>query len=251
MKALFFSPAALGDMLVSIGIIKSLLSKYEEIVFPINKAFSSTLKSILFDEPRIKVIEHDETFSLSDYALRNGLHLIENPYQKLFLTYLNDKQCAIMWDEQFYTIFDVPFSQKYKTFSIPNLQTSHELKNKIVHNDRYILVHRNYAQYNGVLPIDMHYWRESAGLDPIEKFQIIDIDPSLSSNMMDYVELIRGAEEIHCVPSSFYILVDNMNHITKAKLFLHNIRKEAVNALRINNQHNNYRWVFINYDKTY
>lgn len=246
MKALFFSPAALGDMILSSGVARSLLTEYEEIIIPANKSFIPTMNSMFMDEPRIKCFEYDDIMSLSVYAKENNLKRIESPYQRFYVTNMNGRECAILWDEQVYTIFNIPFSQRYKTFVVPNLQTAHEIKKQIVKNPRYILVHRNHSGVDGILPIDLHYWREKAKLDPLENFQIIDIDPSLTQyNMMNSIELIRGAEEIHCVGSSFQVLVDSVNQITGAKLFYHDIR--ATTWMRVNNQWNNYRWCIISY----
>ena len=171
------------------------------------------------------------------------------------------------WNENTLEPFNIPISKyvnaelQYDSMdgimSSKNISTkehkskiiSKELKNKIVTNNRYILVHQNYFAFNGDVPIDMHYWRNNARLDSLTEFQIIKINPSLSDNMMDYVDLIKGAEEIHCIASSFYHIVDGMAQETNARLFYHDIRKTAV--LRVNNQWNNYRWTIINYSNKF
>jgi hypothetical protein len=247
MKALFFSPAALGDMIVSAGIVRYLLNTYDEIHIPVNQGFLKTIMSMFRDEERVKIFYYNPNFDLNVYVRENNLVVIRSPYDKLFAINYNSVNCGIMWDEQFYTIFDVPYSKRYTTFNSNGTKKSLELKEKLINNDRYILVHQNYFAYNGDVPIDMHYWRENAKLDSLDKFQIIKINPSLSDDMMDYVDLIRGAEEIHCIASSFFHIVDSMTQETNAKLFFHDIRRTAV--LRINNNWNNYKWNFINYSE--
>lgn len=245
MKALFFSPAALGDMIVSCGIVRHFLATYDEIHIFVNPGFLKTISTIFVNESRVKIFRHTSDEEMYTHARLNELVILPSPYDKLFAIEHNSVHCGILWDEQFYTIFDVSFSKRYTTFITQSTPRSKELKNKIVTNNRYILVHQNYFTFNGDVPIDMHYWRNNARLDPLTEFQIIKINPSLSDNMMDYVDLIKGAEEIHCIASSFYHIVDGMTQETNARLFYHDIRKTAV--LRVNNQWNNYRWTIINY----
>lgn len=245
MKALFFTPAALGDMIVSCGIVRHLLTKYDEIHISVSPEFLKTISTIFSNENRIKVFGHSSEEETYNHVRLNELVVIPSPYNKLFTIDYNSVHCGILWDEQFYTIFDVPFSKRYTTFFTESTTSSKELKSKIVTNNRYILVHQNYFAFNGDVPIDMHYWRNNAGLDPLTEFQIIKINPSLSDNMMDYVDLIKGAEEIHCIASSFFHIVDGMTQETNAKLFYHDIRRTAV--LRVNNQWNNYRWTIVSY----
>jgi hypothetical protein len=61
---------------------------------------------------------------------------------------------------------------------------------------------------------------------------------------MEYVELIKNAEEIHCIPSSFHCLVDGIE--TPAKLFFHDIREKT--SMAVNSIWNNHRWTMVNYN---
>ena len=61
--------------------------------------------------------------------------------------------------------------------------------------------------------------------------------------MMQYVDLIKNAEEIHVVPSSFHCLVDSME--TNASLYFHDIREKT--SMAINSDWNNHRWTIVKY----
>jgi hypothetical protein len=48
---------------------------------------------------------------------------------------------------------------------------------------------------------------------------VIEIKPSYTNNIFDYLKLIELSDEIHCIDSSFIHLIDSVK--TNGKLFYH------------------------------
>lgn len=253
-----------GDLFVMCGMINyySYLSHIDKVyVIPFltqsKRSLSNTVTKLFEDNQKIEIIKWPS--DLSRYPLQNFINGINNIINRPdhIIQYPHDlnqpsqyKNTAVLWDEQIYTLQDLPFSTRYRSFALPtDLSESKLLYDKLVKKEQYIITHREIGTQIDKIPIDIHYWRKQAGLDPIENYQIIDIDASLTDNMIHYVELIKNAKEIHCAPSSFFCLVDSITSLTDAKLFLHMVRKNF--HMRINNHFNNNRWCLINYDETF
>lgn len=242
---MFCSIGAMGDSLVVNGIVRyyAALSKHLYTAARPNQV--RTLTHLYEDEPNITVIEYESNEQIEAFIRDNGLGRINPP--DTYMIPDDKKQLVPLWDEQWYNFYCVPFALRYANFKLPkNLSGSRTLYDRVVKNAKYILTHRTFGRAaNTKIDLDYTGWRKSAGLENIENFQIIDIDPSLSDDMLDYVDLIRHAAEIHCVPSSFFCLTDSLFNQTSAKLFYHEIRSETI--MRVNNCWNQNAWTFINY----
>jgi hypothetical protein len=151
----------------------------------------------------------------------------------------------INWDRQFYEFYDVPFSQRYSGFQLPkHISGSDELYDRLTEgNDDYILFHQATSDHPNGMNMNIAAWRQSYNLPA---YKIIEIKADITGNMLQYKKLIENAREIHCVPSSFFCLVDSMFDQTAAHLFYHNIR--AVTIMHVNSRWNNDRWNIVNYN---
>ena len=63
------------------------------------------------------------------------------------------------------------------------------------------------------------------------KYPVFEINHGLTNNLLDYVDIIQQAKEIHVVDSSLYHLIDNMN--VEAQLFFHDIRNKPGDRITI------------------
>lgn len=236
---------AMGDHFVAAGIVRHYAHMCEKIYLPVTQTCFPTLSTLYSNQPNVQleIITNREHW----HQFAEAHNLIKINHCDLRGKMIDNAWCTMLWDEQLYTLYQVPFSMRYLGFGLPHhLPNSEKLAQQIVTNPKYILTHAEIGpRPHDPLPIDIHYWRADAGLEPLENFQVIPITTQLSNNMLDYVDLIRNASEIHCVPSSMHCLVDSITPQTEAKLFFHDIRQD--NLMRINNYWNNYRWNVINY----
>ena len=147
-----------------------------------------------------------------------------------------------LWDLQQYSDHELPFHLRYTNFRLPkHVDGSEELFNKLSNNEPYILVHRYTGEHPDGIPISIENFRSANGWP---ECKIIEINETITDNMMHYIKLIQNAEEIHVVPSSFHCLVDSME--TKAKLFVHDVREKT--SMMLNSPYNNHKWCIVNYN---
>jgi hypothetical protein len=75
--------------------------------------------------------------------------------------------------------------------------------------------------------------------------EILEIKPA-SRNLLDWIDLIIDAEEIHCIPSGPFHFVDSIVSKVKAKKVFHNSRSSS--NFNPNNEFNQRCWGFVDYD---
>ena len=76
--------------------------------------------------------------------------------------------------------------------------------------------------------------------------KIIQIQTGHTPNLLDYMQLIRHAQEIHCIPSAFHCLVDSVIPQTNAALFYHDVKVNTL--MHVNSRWNAWRWNVVYYD---
>ena len=240
-KLFFLGPVGLGDTFVQSGIVNHFADRSHELHVPAQPKFYKTVKTLYQDHPNIKVIalEPDEN-QITQYAQANGLsRILPIPLSQ---TSIKNFQIIPMWDIQTYANFELSFGLRYSNFRLPtHIEGANNLYDIISNNEPYILVHRYTGDNIEGIPINIQTFRQNAGLN--ENVRIIEIKEGITDDMMQYVKLIQGAEEIHCVPSSFHCLVDSMQ--TNAKLYFHDIREKT--SMAINTQWNNFKWIEVHY----
>jgi len=241
-RLFFTGPMSLGDAIVSSGIVHYYADRSNELHYPALPNFYETLNTLFKDSSNINVIPllpYDQ--GEDQYVRDNNLSRILRPQMKEFV--VEGHTLHPLWDMQFYEHYDLPFSLRYTNFRLPNnIEGSEELYQTLSGGEPYILVHRFSGHHPGGIPIDIIGFRSSNGLPDIK---IIEITEGITNNMMQYVTLIERAQEIHCVPSSFFCLVDSIWNRTNAALFYHDVR--ATTMMRINSEYNKNRWNIVEY----
>jgi len=241
-KLFFLGPMTLGDNFVYSGVAHYYGDRCEELHLPVFAAFYDTMKTLYQDHPHIKVVEmmpYDQ--GENQYVKDHGLsRLIRHD---MFRTEINGVPVSVMWDEQIYAQFELPFGLRYSNFRLPkHIAGSQELYTRLSNNEPYILVHKFTGLHPDGIPIDIAGFRKANNLPDIK---VIEVTAGITTDMMQYVELIKNATEIHCVPSSFFCLVDSIYDKTNAKLFYHDVRANTL--MRINSKWNNNPWNIVNY----
>lgn len=241
-KLFFISPMDLGDYFVQSGIINYYADRTSVLHLPVKHHNYDTLFTLFQDHPNIRVvpITYEEQH---EYIKTHGLSRITNDW-KLVIKEVYGHPAALLWDEQIYTHFELPFSMRYSNFRLPRyINGSDELYEKLYKDRPYILIHRRTGHHPDGISINIEGFRKTVGLP--DDIDIIEITPDITSNMMHYIKLIEHAAEIHCVNSSFFCLVDSVFKLVKGSLYFHDIRGSSV--IRINSEWNNYCWNVVNY----
>jgi hypothetical protein len=112
------------------------------------------------------------------------------------------------FDKLFYKQADIDFKHRYMSFYVPN-----DSENMIlVPDSKFRLIHKESSLGNYDLKIKSD--------DLINIF----VTKDLGRNIFSYINLIKNAQEIHCVDSSFIHLVDSFK--LSNSLYFHNVRKD-------------------------
>lgn len=220
----------LGDHFICNGMVNE-LSKDARIYLICKEAYYETVSCLYTDNFNVKpIFLHDDNYHGEIEQVKN----IQNILQKDILRIGFQNIDHTKFDRSFYESISMPFEYRYSRFCLPKInQKSMNLYHKLSKGKEYALVHRQSSerQYDINITTDL---------------PLIDVNIGETKNMMNWVDLIKNASQIHCVPSSFYCLVDSMAPNLKSKLFYHNVRRGTL--LNPNNTFNNNCWNVIEYD---
>lgn len=242
-RLFFVGPMGLGDSFVHSGIVHHFGDRCFELHLPVWPALYDTVACLYQDHTHIKVVP------LGHYDQGENQYVEKHKLSRILATDLirikgRDGPMAPLWDIQLYSYYELPFSLRYTNFRLPkNIDGADELYHRFVNDgEPYALIHRSSSKYPNGIPINVDIFRKNSGLPDIK---YVEIKEGITSNMLQYVTLIKNATEIHCVPSSFHCLVDSIFNQTRAQLFYHDIRFDAI--MKINSFWNNHRWNVVDY----
>lgn len=242
-------PLSLGDYFVCNALVLDQIDNYQQIHLPVVPQFMDTVKSLYQDHMTIRIVPYLGDLAEQDYIQANNLPILDWRFspQTCNMVLPGDGErvsIAVNYDRQIYEQNDCSFKKRYSGFRLPeHIPHSQDLFNKLnPTQEPYVLWHKYTSKHVGGMPIGLPGWRLAAGL-PDKK--IINVELGQTTNMLDYMKLIINADEIHCVHSSFYQLVDSVCNQTQAHLFYHDYRKDTIN--QINCRWNNQRWIRVEY----
>ena len=162
-----------------------------------------------------------------------------------YVSNIDKKHVSICFDMQYYDMYEIPFSHRYKSFKLPkHVDGADELYNRLVQNNEpYVLYHTKTSGFPNGMPVDIPNFR---AFHRFPNIKLINVDQALDQgNILKWVKLIAHATEIHVVNGAFWNLVESMLDYTKAQLYFHDIRHPVV---RVNHEWNNHRWNVVKYD---
>ena len=243
--------AGLGDAIVMSPIVNQMSKEYNRIYYPSRVSYYKTIKCLFQDNPRIEVFPYHVPGDIVEWLKDKDYFNIQHPDIKLTNLYYphigEPVPVPIYWERQVYEFYDITMSSRYSEFRLPrNIEGSDELYRRLTNGEEdYCLLHQQtFHHHEGMIDLNLQGWRSYYNLPPMK---IIEIKPEITKNMLQYSKLIENAKEIHCVPSSFFNLVDSIHDRTKAALFFHDIR--ATSMMKVNSKWNNNRWVEVGYER--
>jgi hypothetical protein len=140
------------------------------------------------------------------------------------------------YQECMYEWVAIPFEYRYSKFRLPNeIPKRKELYDKLKPNKKYALISNLGSSGFNKINLDQH-------MDP--NLDRLFLGP-VTDNLLDWIDLIVEAEEIHCVASAPFHLVDSIWSLAKGKKFFHNTRIHTY--FDPNNEYNQKCWEFIDY----
>lgn len=243
--------AALGDAIVMSPIVRRFARDSDKLYFPVRAANYHTVQCLFQDLYNVDVFAYTVDAEIEQYLSTQKHFRINAPEIHMTDIHLPGIPGAVSipinWDRQLYEFYDIPFSARYHEFCLPRrIDGADALYDRLTEGaNEYCLVHQQtYHHAQGEMQLNLAMWRQLYNLPPLK---IIEITPDITNNMLEYIRLIENAQEIHCVPSSFFCLVDSITERTQATLYYHDIR--ATTMMQVNSKWNNFRWNVVKYDK--
>lgn len=183
----------LGDHLITYGLVRELAIQHDHINLFCKQQNYCSLVSLYFRTNIYPVVIKDEAEAFGIMA--------KEPYNSLKIGFTSEQETELEFGEAFYKQAQIPFEVRYK-YEIPH----HKLK---IHNDHPAQPFK-FIHDTDEFKIDL------GGFSPM---------PGLTDNILDYCEVIEGADEIHVIESSFRQLIEFLN--PKGKLFLHKFENKS------------------------
>jgi len=233
-KLLVHTRCGMGDHIICNGIVNH-LSENNFVYLLRRESKDETLQCLYKDNPRVELVttphlnlgqDHD------DYVQKLAQELNARPFG--IATHRVEmhryQECMYEWS-------NLPFEYRYSKFRLPKeIPGRRELYDRLRPKGPYALVH--FEGGNGTNHIK---WEKH--ISP--HMEILEIKPA-SRNLLDWIDLIIDAEEIHCIPSGPFHFVDSIVSKIKAKKVFHNSRSSS--NFNPNNEFNQRCWGFVDYD---
>jgi hypothetical protein len=246
-KILVHTRCGLGDQIICNGMINH-WSKTKFVYLAARPPTIKTLECLYKDNAHVEIHplicqqlgpEHEEEIAeLSQKLQAESIGLSTHDITAhLYQECMYDPNMMKFMNGVIYDWAHVPFEYRYSKFQLPNeIPRRQEIYNKLKPNKKYALISD----------------RGSSGLNDIDWDQ--HIDPNLdrlffepiTDNLLDWIDLIMEAEEIHCIASAPFHLVDSIWSEVKGRKFFHNSRISTY--FDPNNEYNQHCWTIIDYE---
>jgi hypothetical protein len=206
----------LGDHLMCNSIVRIYAAQHKELTLFCKQHNVPSVSFMYKDLPNINISIGDD-----DHAIK---HLLTVPNEDKLIIGFSHPGCmgpsGGSVDDMFYSHANISLEKRWTNFNVKrNLKTEIELFNRLgLKEQHYIFVHDDSGR------------GASINLDLIKSpLPIIIPKKSTTDNIFDYCHIIEHAKQIHCIDSSFKILVEHLN--TTRNLFFHTYPKLKINSL--------------------
>jgi hypothetical protein len=208
----------LGDHFVCNGLV-NYFSKLEKIDLICKKYNEPTVKTLYQDNNSVTIVPipaQNELLESYNYSVSTNQKILRIGFDK----------CDINnWDRSFYSQVGLDFVERYRLFKLPKKLP----EQAPAPQEPFIFIHSESSEGSYNLNINSSI---------NNRFYVKKTD---TDNLLGYLRLITMAEEIHCINSSLFHLIDSIPSITN-KLYYHNIRHHPC-TFEISN-----KWSIVNYD---
>jgi len=188
----------LGDQIICNAIVRNVCRKFpqDNVILFCEKQFIETVKFMYRDIPNLYYILGGDGLA---HSMLDGLPDTEKLYIGHHHLFKNVKGSA--FDEAFYQQVGLSFSKRWSDFYVKrDTNREEKLFNLLKPKGEYIFIHQD---INRGLLID--------GTNIINpKHNVVSPIAGLTDNIFDYLMLIENAKEIHCIDSSFKLMIDSM-----------------------------------------
>ena len=222
-KALVYSHLGLGDMFWMNGAVRYLATAYDEVLVVCKKRNATNATDMYFDDPSIKLLLIEDDIELHPWPQKSQ-YFSEQGYRVYSCGQHALRPDRAIYDlpNSFYDDMAVPREIRTQYFHVPRTMRARKLRERFG-SIPYIVIHEESSVQK--LGIGKQL------LDQGETRLILDLNknPYQPSHgwwaaaekvaglpLLDYTELIEGAEELHMIESSIYCLASHLD-LSKVK----------------------------------
>lgn len=205
---LVVSHLGMGDHIIMNGLIRQLAKDQDLVVVPAKYANLVSVAYMYRDLPNVAVrpvIDHAEQTFFANDVWRGEVLWLGSDAQPF-----NSSQ----FDREFYRQADMSFQLRWDNF---HFRREIMLEIGAPANQPYAFIHEDTSRG---MRIDR---TRAEGLS-----QIALPDQKISPNIFEWWNVVEHAAVVHCIPSSFSLLIDSMPRVPDQKLFLHKSARQDV-----------------------
>lgn len=232
-KILVHTRGGLGDQIICNGMI-NYWSESKFIYLAARPPSIPTLQCMYKDNPNIEIVPAFSIYLGNDHEVE-----ISQIAKKLNVRSIGVSTLDIAlhrYQDAMYEYVGVPIEYRYSKFRLPNeIPKRKELYDKFKPNKKYALISSLGSSGDNNIQWDLY-------INP--ELDRVFLNP-VTDNLLDWIDLIIEADEIHCVASAPFHLVDSIWSLAKGKKFFHDSRIHTY--FDPNNEHNQRCWKFIDY----
>jgi ribosomal protein S18 acetylase RimI-like enzyme len=217
-RAFVYSHLGLGDMFWMNGAVRYLATAYDEVLVVCKKRNQKNAAAMYADDPSIKLLLIEDDIDLHPWPQKSQ-YFSEQGYMVYSCGQHALKPDRAIYDlpNCFYDDMMRPRAVRTVYFHVPRTLASKELRDRFG-EIKYIVVHEESSVQN--LSIAKQLMRKG------ETRLILDLNKNAYTTshgwwaaaekvgglpLLDYVDLIEGAEEIHMIESSIYCMASHLN----------------------------------------
>jgi len=233
-KLVVHNRCGMGDHIICNGIVNH-LSENNFVYLVCRHAHVDTLTCLYKDNPRVELRTTGYMY-LGQEHNNYVIELAQELNARAFGIATHQVEMA-RYQECMYEWANLPFEYRYSKFQLPKeIPGRQELYDRLRPKGPYALIHCVGSSGANLINWDKHI---SPNLEQLH------MGPK-SNNLLDWIDLIINAEEIHCIPSGPFHFVDSILSKVKAKKVFHNSRSSS--NFNPNNEFNQHCWQVVQYD---
>lgn len=210
----------LGDHFVCNGLVNYISFDSSEPIDLICKKYNlETIQYLYSENTKVNVIPIESINEIAE--VNNYANITKQKLLRVGFEHCDPQN----WDRSFYKQLNIDFIERYRSFRLPTKKPKQLIQ---IPSSEYILIHNESSDSKYDLNINTY----------LDKYFIVRKN---EYHLLSYIDVILNAQEIHCIDSSVFHLIDSISNITN-KLYYHNIRK---NSTCFNKS---LKWKIISYD---
>jgi len=216
MKPIIILPhLGLGDHIVTCGIIRN-IDKDKATMIVCKKHNAPSVRRMHPESEFLIVEDHEDALRKVAEIRNNQTHTIVGigMYGRDFM------KNGESFDQSFYSQLNLPYEDRWNKFSYHRDEKKEKIILDTIPEGEFVFVHddksRNFEVLEEKLPKDLQIYRPNH-----------ELGKNTNITIFDYVPLLAKAKEIHCMDSSFALMIDHVDSLKDKSKFIHRYIRQS------------------------